>query len=180
MRKKGAIKNPAYLQSANSASTLQPREVSFASGCAMLIRRQVLEQVGGFDPRFFMYVEDLELCLRIMQAGWKIRYVPDAIVKHKVQGSYRKKGEKFYPIQHPRNANLEFFVYHLTKNRLLTMDKYAKGWKSIQFWCYFPLFWTANCLRYARYGRWKAISAIMRGVYDFIVTRRVPFKNELE
>jgi GT2 family glycosyltransferase len=48
----------------------------------MLVRRQVFEQTGGFDERFFMYGEDLDWCLRITDLGWRIRFYPDAWVSH--------------------------------------------------------------------------------------------------
>jgi GT2 family glycosyltransferase len=51
-------------------------------GAAMLIKREVLEDVGGFDERFHMYGEDYEWCLRIRRAGWKIVFEPAANVIH--------------------------------------------------------------------------------------------------
>ncbi len=60
----------------------EPREVDWAVGAALLIRRAAIDQVGAFDESFFMYAEDLERCLRFHRAGWAIRFVPDAIVRH--------------------------------------------------------------------------------------------------
>ena len=51
-------------------------------GAAMLIKREVLENVGGFDERFHMYAEDYEWCLRIRRAGWQIVFEPAANVIH--------------------------------------------------------------------------------------------------
>ncbi len=58
------------------------REVDWVAGAFMLIRRQVFEETGGFDERYFMYGEDLDWCLRIHDLGWRIRFYPDAWVKH--------------------------------------------------------------------------------------------------
>lgn len=66
------------------------REVDWVSGAAMLVRREAFEQIGGFDERFFMYVEDLDLCDRMRQAGWKVVYHPGAEVVHDVGGSSRR------------------------------------------------------------------------------------------
>ncbi len=165
--RKGAARVPGYLEPANADTAMSARDVSFASGCAMLIRRSVLEQVGGFDPRFFMYEEDLDLCLRVQEWGWTIRYVPEAVVLHKVQGSQRKEGEGFLPIQHPRNPRLPFLMRHITKNRLLTMAAHARGSNAVRFWSFFPLFWTAKCLQFALHRRWDAIYAVARGVAEF-------------
>lgn len=60
------------------------REVDWVSGAAMLVRREVYQQLGGFDEQFFMYVEDVDLCYRAWQAGWKVLYYPDAIIIHAI------------------------------------------------------------------------------------------------
>ncbi|MDT7539780.1 MAG: N-acetylglucosaminyl-diphospho-decaprenol L-rhamnosyltransferase [Actinomycetota bacterium] len=52
------------------------------SGSCMLIRRSAFEQVGGFDPAYFMYCEDMDLCRRFAEAGWQNVYVPSAVVTH--------------------------------------------------------------------------------------------------
>lgn len=52
------------------------------SGSLMLLRRQAWEQVGGFDPKYFMYCEDMDLCRRLAEAGWQNVYVPTAVITH--------------------------------------------------------------------------------------------------
>ncbi len=51
-------------------------------GACLLVRRSVLDQVGSFDERFFMYCEDVDLCHRIAQAGWKLFYLSEAEIVH--------------------------------------------------------------------------------------------------
>ncbi len=58
-----------------------------ASGCAALYRRQVLEQTGGFDERFFAYLEDVDLGLRLQAAGFSGYYLPRAEVYHHGAGT---------------------------------------------------------------------------------------------
>ena len=60
------------------------QEVDYIWGQAMLIRREVLERIGMFDPAFFMYYEDCDLCLRAVRAGFHVVYVPQARVWHRV------------------------------------------------------------------------------------------------
>ncbi len=60
----------------------QLREVDQLMGAALLLRRAALEQVGTFDERFFMYYEEVDLCLRLRDAGWKVLFVPAAEVMH--------------------------------------------------------------------------------------------------
>ncbi len=62
-------------------------EREFVSGCAMLIKRVVLEKVGLFDESFFMYYEDSDYCLRVRRAGFSLWVVPAARLWHKVSGS---------------------------------------------------------------------------------------------
>lgn len=57
-------------------------DVSAVSGCAFAIRRQLFEELGGFDERFFMYLEDTDLSWRARVAGYRCRYVADSIVYH--------------------------------------------------------------------------------------------------
>lgn len=58
----------------------------FTAACA-LIRRRAFEQVGGFDPSFFLYFEDADLCLRLRQAGWKLAQESSALAFHEKSGS---------------------------------------------------------------------------------------------
>ncbi|HEY7603504.1 MAG TPA: glycosyltransferase family 2 protein [Gaiellaceae bacterium] len=58
------------------------REVGAAIGSFLLVRRSVWEALGGFDPRFFMYSEDVDLCLRAARQGRRPVFVPDAVVTH--------------------------------------------------------------------------------------------------
>lgn len=71
-----------------------PREVDWLMGACILVRREALEQVGGFDETFFMYSEETDLCYRMKQAGWKVRYVPEARVVHVWGGSANLVGRE--------------------------------------------------------------------------------------
>jgi GT2 family glycosyltransferase len=73
-----------YHQGWQDLSTVH--EIDSPAGAFFLTRKKILDQVGGFDDRFFMYAEDLDLSLRIKQAGWKIMYVPTTKIVH-----YKKK-----------------------------------------------------------------------------------------
>ncbi|RFA22839.1 hypothetical protein B7R25_03245 [Subtercola boreus] len=60
----------------------QPLASGWLSGACLLVRRTAFEQVGGFDDRFFMYFEDVDLGERLGNAGWRVLYVPSASVHH--------------------------------------------------------------------------------------------------
>jgi GT2 family glycosyltransferase len=72
----------------------RPRDVDWAVGAALLMRKTAVDELGGFDERFFMYAEDLEWCWRAHQRGWTIRFEPAALVRHVGNAS----GEKSYGV----------------------------------------------------------------------------------
>jgi N-acetylglucosaminyl-diphospho-decaprenol L-rhamnosyltransferase len=60
----------------------RPRDVDWVSGAAIWLRRAALDDVGGWDERYFMYVEDVDLCWRLRRSGWRVAYEPAATVEH--------------------------------------------------------------------------------------------------
>jgi GT2 family glycosyltransferase len=57
-------------------------EAEFLMGAALLCRRAALEEAGGFDEAFFMFSEEVDLCYRLREAGWRVVFVPDARFVH--------------------------------------------------------------------------------------------------
>lgn len=57
-------------------------DVDQVMGAAMIVRRSIIEQVGDMDENFFMYYEEVDLCYRIKQAGWRIVFLPEAVITH--------------------------------------------------------------------------------------------------
>jgi GT2 family glycosyltransferase len=76
----GSSKQRGHFQPAGSFPL--PEEVLLPSGCAALYRRSMLNEIGLFDEDYFLYCEDTDLGLRARWAGWRCRYVPEAIVFH--------------------------------------------------------------------------------------------------
>jgi len=70
----------------------RPGPVEWVSGACVLVRRTVLDELGGLDESFFHYSEDVDLCARIWSAGYEIRYVPDALAEHEGGGSAPRHG----------------------------------------------------------------------------------------
>ncbi len=65
----------------------QPLDVSFLTGCCMLIRREVIEKTGMLDEGFYLYSEDADYCLRASKAGYKLKYEPTSHIYHKLSQS---------------------------------------------------------------------------------------------
>lgn len=62
----------------------EPRDVDWVSGAAFCITRECYEATGGFDEQFFMYMEDVDLCYRAHQLGFRVVYLPNAVVTHAI------------------------------------------------------------------------------------------------
>ena len=73
-----------------------PEEIESLSGSALLFRRDCLKDVGEFDEDFVMYLEDIDIFFRCRKQGWKICYVPESIVYHKLHGTADEKQVRFY------------------------------------------------------------------------------------
>lgn len=69
------------------------RECDWVPGCYYLIRRDVIDQVGLFDPRYFLYYEEVDHCKRVKEAGWKVVYYPHTSVVHLGGESAKSAGE---------------------------------------------------------------------------------------
>lgn len=92
-------------------------DVESVSGAFMLMRRDALEQVGGFDEQFFMYAEDIDLCLRFVEHGWRVRYWPAVDVIHVGAGS-NVDGKR------PPMANAAYF-----RTMAPFVAKHRPGWR---------------------------------------------------
>jgi len=84
----------------------QVEETDFVSGCAMFVKREVIEQIGFFDKKFFAYLEDVDFCQRAKKAGFNLLYVPKALLWHKVAQTTGGIGSQLQD-------------YYITRNRLL-------------------------------------------------------------
>ena len=80
-----------------------PRQVTWASGCALFFPLAVADAVGPFDERYFLYLEDVDWCLRARQAGVPIWFVPEARLWHDVSLSVRKVDSRATRYYHARN-----------------------------------------------------------------------------
>jgi GT2 family glycosyltransferase len=61
----------------------EPAEADWMLGGCLLLRRTMLEELGGYDPGYRMYGEEIDLCYRAAKAGWERWYVPQAVVRHR-------------------------------------------------------------------------------------------------
>lgn len=88
----------------------KPQPADWVSGACMIIRRDAIKQVGGFDSRFFMYWEDADLCKRLKKLGWKIMYHPKAKVYHQTGKS--SATQPVVSIYHFHKSCYYYFIKH--------------------------------------------------------------------
>jgi GT2 family glycosyltransferase len=67
-----------------------PRDVDWVSGAAICVSRTLYEKIGGFDEQFFMYMEDVDWCYRAHEAGFRVVYLPTAVITHAIGKSTDK------------------------------------------------------------------------------------------
>lgn len=101
-------------------------EVSFVTGCLMLIPMQYIDQYGMLSDKFFLYSEDTEYCLRAIKNGYRIIWSPDALIYHKVNASTGKNS----PLQQ----------YYITRNDLMVIEEFStdrrRSFRRLMFFCF--------------------------------------------
>ncbi len=94
-----------------------------AHGCAMMIKKEVIENVGMFPEKFFIYYDEMDLSARVLKAGYKILYEPKGLIFHKESMAMGKKSS--------------IKTYYHTRNRILYM---RRNTTSLQFACFISFF----------------------------------------
>jgi GT2 family glycosyltransferase len=92
-----------------------PEDVDFIIGCGVLFRREVLEKIGGLEKRYYLNFEDVDVCIRSRQAGYRVRYTPHAVLYHRVSATLGQAS--------PQNT------YYMTRNALLFFWTHLSGWR---------------------------------------------------
>lgn len=128
-----------------------PTDVWFM-GAALLLRGDCLREIGGFDERFFAYLEDADLCLRCQRAGWDVRYVADARCAH-VGGSSSGGGAS------------PFVSYMTARNSWLFARKFLPLWKHPWAFCRLSSESLRHCAALAGLGRRESASAVVGGIF---------------
>lgn len=89
----------------------EERNVKFATGCLLLIPRQIISNVGLLDENYFLYFEDVDYSVRVLNKGYDIVYCPDSVIYHKVSSSTKQNGK--------------VFTYYFVRNSFIFINKYG-------------------------------------------------------
>ena len=93
----------------DDAAYAHPKDVLFGTGAAMFVRTEVFREVGGFDERFFMFYEDVDLGWRLNVLGHRVRYVPGSLAYHRHHVTMKKFGDYREAYLLERNALLSLY-----------------------------------------------------------------------
>ena len=133
-------------------------DVEYISGCAFLIKKEVIKKIGLLDKRYFLYFEEIDWTLRASNLGYRSVYVSKGNVWHKIS----KSGG---------GVKGKVGLYYITRNRWLLMSRWAKKTDFLFFICYqfigallLPLFFSIY------YKKAELFIAYYRGLYDGIIT----------
>jgi GT2 family glycosyltransferase len=121
----GAEANPwhfgavnTHIKELDSPSNSQIRIVDYIWGAAMMIKREVLQKTRGFDPDFFIYHEEIDFCRRVQGLGFKLLFIPEAHVWHKVGSTNNNAFTAYYwnrskILLYRKHANNKFHLFFL-------------------------------------------------------------------
>ncbi len=112
-----------------------PEEIQAASGCALLIKAEVIRRIGLLDGAYFLLFEDTDWCMRARRTGYRIMYVPEALVWHKASRS----------LQGSRSPAA---LYYSTRNTLLFARRYGKRSVKLYFGLVALAILVASCARW--------------------------------
>lgn len=126
---RGIAHHRGLRQAAQAPQFAQPCDCSFATGCALCVKREVVDKIGLLDNDLFIYNEDTDYSLRITQAGYRIRYVPEAVLWHREgYDSRRASGQR-------RRLHL------CTRNILAVHAKHRRWYHLLTFAPFFAFRW---------------------------------------
>jgi N-acetylglucosaminyl-diphospho-decaprenol L-rhamnosyltransferase len=115
------------------------RQVDWVSGCCVAVRREAFDAVDGFDPGYFMFVEDVDLCYRLGEAGWRVMFAPVAEVTHAIGGSVSRKRFRM-AFEHARSLDRFFGRRYATGPKRLLRPLIRVG---LAGWLVVALTWSA-------------------------------------
>ena len=133
----------------------------FTASCGTLYRSDVFLSVGGFDVEYYTSHGDVDVCLKIMDAGYDVLYEPEAVIQHKVEFGGTRNPERMYYLL--RNKVL-LFRKHLTfPQRMIVYTLYALTWV--------PKLLLASIVHHRSFD-WPELKAIGQAVVDAVLDRR--------
>ena len=129
------------------------RECDFVTGCGFLLRSEALRHVGFLREDFVFYSEDAELCYRVRKAGYRIVYVPAAMMWHKTGTTLAKNR----PVQ----------LRYSTRNGLALLQEHKVGWHPFTLWAHLLIVSPLKMALFAAIFRFENSAGIWKGINDW-------------
>lgn len=136
-----------------------PLDIFSAKGACMLVRRDVIDRVGLFDPDFFAYFEETDFCMRVWMAGWRVVYEPSARIVHAGGAASSQRPSSF-------------IMYHSSKNVIMTYLKnfsFAYALRAISGILILYVTWCAISIMT---GKISSVYAVLRALWWNVVHLR--------
>lgn len=116
--------------------SLAVTDADYVEGACMLVRREALDQVGGLDEGFYMYAEEVDWCLRMRRAGWRVVYLPQTRIIHLGGGS--SKGNKGNTRREAMlyRSRVRFFRIHYGPVQAALLKGLIYGFTAIKIVCH--------------------------------------------
>ena len=130
----------------------EEKSVDFITGCALLVKKAVIERIGVLDPDYYNSHEDSDFCLRAKKAGYKLVYVPKSVIYHKLARTMGGRRSSYY-------------LYYRTRNHLLFKKKLHL--KAPFFWPIFLSLVFKRIFGALMLGQPKGAWATIMGIYDY-------------
>jgi GT2 family glycosyltransferase len=134
-----------------------PRDVDYVIGAVLAVKRETLARIGLFDEGFFLFYEDVDLCTRAKQAGYRVIYVPDAVAVHAESTSTVKGSRSYY--RHMHGSRWRYLLKHCEPAELLSETFPAEER------------WLATCRRTDRQAPIAAYRAALRALPEIWAQR---------
>lgn len=136
-----------------------PSFTAGAHGCAMMVKKSVIDEVGMFPEKFFIYYEEWDWSARILKAGYKILYQPKGLIYHKESITMGKQSA--------------IKVYYHTRNRILYMRRNTKLPQLLAFTTFFVLFTAPKAVvKYTATGQFQHLKSFIKGAVWNLTTSK--------
>ena len=130
-----------------------PRQTPYAHGAAMMLKREVIDNVGLMPECYFLYYEELDWSMMLTRAGYDIWYEPTSTIYHKESQS--------------TGQNSPLRTYYITRNRLLLVKRNWSGFTKYLSYCYLiVIVATRDILKYTLHGQLHLAGAVLKGIFN--------------
>lgn len=130
-----------------------PRQTPYAHGAAMMLKREVIDNVGLMPECYFLYYEELDWSMMLTRAGYDIWYEPTSTIYHKESQS--------------TGQNSPLRTYYITRNRLLLVKRNWSGFTKYLSYCYLiVIVATRDILKYTLQGQPHLAGAVLKGIFN--------------